>query len=115
MHLSVWLSTQILTDVPTYAQNSCGGKVIDRLQTLSRYESHSAAKLLICIDFLKCFFYWQSGESLDLQGLPRSGANLSTKLSTEKVGFVKALLNQALSAFFASFLKKTPTMSQKLG
>jgi len=101
-------------DVPTYAQNLCGGEVTHPLQVFNRYESHSAAKLLIHIGFLKCFFYGQSSESLDLQGLPRSEANLSTKLSTEKVSFVKALLNQALSVLFASFLKKTPTMSQKL-
>jgi len=113
MHFSVRPSTQILMDVPTYAQNPCGGKVTNLLQALNRYESHSAAKLLIYIDFLKCFFYWQSSKSLDLQGLPRSQANLSTKLSTEKVGFSKALLNQALSALFASFLKKTPTSSHK--
>ena len=110
MHFSAWPSTKILPDVPTYAQNSCCGAVTDWLQALTRYESHSAAKLLIYIDFSKCFFYWQSSESLDLQGPPGSGGNLSTKLSTEKVGFVKALLNQALSALFASFLKKTPTV-----
>jgi len=114
MHFSVWLSTQILMDVPTYAQNLCGGEVTSLLQALNRYESHSAPKLLICIDFSRCFFYWQSSKSLDLQGLPSSQGNLSTKLSTEKVSFVKALLNQALSVLFASFLKKTPTMSQKL-
>jgi hypothetical protein len=114
MHFSVRRSTKILPDVPTYAQNLCGGKVTCQLQVLNRYESHSVAKLLIYKDFSKCFFYGQSSQSLDLQGLSRSQGNLSTKLSTEKARFVKALLNQALSAFFASFLKKTPTMSHKL-
>lgn len=114
MHFSVWPSTQMRAGALTYAQNSCCGAVRHRLHVFHRYKSNSTAKLLIYIDFLKCFFCGQSSESLDLQGLPRSGANLSTKLSTEKVGYFKALLNQVLSAFFASILKKTPTMSHKL-
>jgi hypothetical protein len=101
-------------DALTYAQNLCGGAVRHLLHVFNRYKSNSVAKLLIYIDFSKCFFYWQSSKSLDLQGLPSSQGNLSTKLSTEKVGFCKALLNQALSSLFASLLKKTPTMSHKL-
>jgi hypothetical protein len=101
MRFSVWLSTKMRTDDLTYAQNVWCGAVRHLLQAFNRYKSHSTAKLLIYIDFLKCFFYWQSSGRLDLQGLPRSGGNLSTKLSTEKVGFFKALVNQALSALFA--------------
>jgi hypothetical protein len=109
----MWCSVQTLKDVPTYAQNSCCGKLIGVLQVFNRYESHSAAKLLIYIDFSKCFFYWQSSESLDLQGLPRSEGNLSTKLSTEKVGFFKVLVNQALSVLIETIVNKTPTISHQ--
>jgi hypothetical protein len=97
----------------TYAQNLCCGAVRKCLQVSNRYQSHSASKLLIHIDFLKCFFYGQSSESLDLQGLQRHGGNLSTKLSTEKVGFCKALVNQALSALTACVATEVSTISHK--
>lgn len=106
-------STHVGQGVVTYAQNLWCGAVRKHLQAFYRYQSHSVAKLLIYIDFLKCFFYGQSSESLDLQGLPRHGANLSTKLSTEKVGFFKALVNQALSALFACVSKEVPTNPHK--
>jgi hypothetical protein len=113
MHFSGAPSTHMGKGVVTYAQNLCCSAVGKRLQCFSRYQSHSASKLLIYIDFLKCFFYGQSGESLDLQGLQRYGGNLSTKLSTEKVGFFKALVNQALSALFACVSKEVPTISHQ--
>ena len=113
MRISVRPITQTGSATVTYAQNLCCGAVRNRLQTFNRYQSHSAAKLLIYIGFLKCFFYGQSSESLDLQGLQPDGGNLSTKLSTEKVGFFKALVNQALSAIFACVAKEVPTIPHK--
>jgi hypothetical protein len=94
-------STKTEPAVVTYAQNVCCGAVRMRLQAFARYQTSSAAKSLIHIAFLNCFFYRQSSQSLDLQGLPANVGNLSTKLSTEKVSFCKAHVNQALSAFFA--------------
>ena len=113
MYFSAWPSTQSGAGAVTYAQKYCCGAVRKHLQTLNRYQSHSAAKLLIYIGFLKCFFYGQSSESLDLQGLQRLGGNLSTKLSTEKVSFCKALVNQALSAFFACSFEEVSTISHQ--
>jgi hypothetical protein len=95
----------------TYAQNLCCAAVSLRLQASRRYQSHSAAKLLIYMALSNCFFYRQSSESLDLQGLQRDRGNLSTKLSTEKVGFGKALVNQALSALFACSFEEVSTIS----
>jgi hypothetical protein len=106
-------STKQGASAVTYAQNMCCGAVRKRLQSVNRYQSNSAAKLLIHIDFSNCFFYGHSSESLDLQGLQPHAGNLSTKLSTEKVGFCKALLNQALSAFFACSFEEVPTISHK--
>jgi hypothetical protein len=113
MLFSIRLSTQTGSGVVTYAQNLCCGAVRKRLQGFHRYQSNSAAKLLIYIDLLKCHFYGQSSESLDLQGLQRYRGNLSTKLSTEKVGFCKALLNQALSALFACVAQEVSIISHK--
>ena len=98
----------------TYAQIFCCCAVSKRLQTNNRYQTNSDPKLLIYIRFLKCFFYGQSGESLDLQGLQRYGVNLSTKLSTEQLNICKGALNQALSAFFACVGQTMPTISRKL-
>ena len=113
MRISARPITQKGSASVTYAQNLCCGAVRNRLQTFNRYQSHSAAKLLIYIGFLKCFFYGQSSESLDLQGLQRYRGNLSTKLSTEKVGFFKALVNQVLRALFACVAEEVPTISHK--
>jgi hypothetical protein len=87
----------------TYAQIFCCIAVRHNLPTENRYQTNSAPKLLIHIEFINCFFYGQSSESLDLQGLQAYRANLSTKLSTEKLNICKAISNQVLSAFFASF------------
>lgn len=97
----------------TYAQNLCCGAVTMCLQGANRYQSHSASKLLIYMALLNCFFYRQSSESLDLQGLQAAGGNLSTKLSTEKAGLCKALVNQALSALFACSFAEVPIISRK--
>jgi hypothetical protein len=104
-------STKLGSGLMTYAQKYCCGAVRKHLQAYNRYQSHSASKSLIHIAFLNCFFYGQSSESLDLQGLQPHGGNLSTKLSTEKVGFGKALVNQALSALFACFSEDMTTIS----
>jgi hypothetical protein len=96
--------------VKTYAQNLCCGAAINRMWGSARYQSHSAAKLLIYIDFLNCFFYGQSSQSLDLKGLQRRGGNLSTKLSTENLENFKAPLNQVLSAVFACFSEDSLTI-----
>ena len=98
----------------TYAQIFCCGAVSRLLHAKSRYQTNSEPKLLIYIHFLKCFFYGQSGESLDLQGLKRHGVNLSTKLSTEKLNICKGALNQALSALFACVGQTMPTISHKV-
>ena len=98
----------------TYAQILCSGVVSQRLHTDNRYQTNSESKSLIYIRFLKCFFYGQSGESVDLQGLQRHEGNLSTKLSTEKLNICKGTLNQALSALFACVGQTMPTISHKL-
>ena len=98
----------------TYAQFLYCGAVSQILQSKNRYQTNSEPKLLIHIRFLKCFFYGQSGESLDLLGLQRPGVNLSTKLSTEKLNICKGALNQALSALFACIGQTMPTISHKL-
>ena len=98
----------------TYAQILCSGVASQRLRTDNRYQTNSESKSLIYIRFLKCFFYGQSGESLDLQGLQRHEGNLSTKLSTEKLNICKDTLNQALSAVFACVGQTMPTISHKL-
>jgi hypothetical protein len=113
MYFSAPLSTKLGAGDVTYAQKFFCGALSKRLQARSRYQSNSARKWLIYIEFLKCFFYGQSSESLDLQGLQRYGGNLSTKLSTEKVRFCKALVNQALSAFFACSFVEVSTISHK--
>ena len=97
----------------TYAQIFCCGAVSKRLQIKNRYQTNSVYKLLIYIRFLKCFFYGQSGENLDLQGLQHHGVNLSTKLSTEKLNIRKGALNQALSALFACLGQTMPTISHR--
>jgi hypothetical protein len=104
-------STKSGAGAVTYAQKYLCGTVCKHPPAVIRYQSHSAAKSLIHIALLNCFFYGQSGESLDLQGLQPSGGNLSTKLSTEKVSFCKGLLNQALSALSACSLKEVSTIS----
>jgi hypothetical protein len=113
MCFSARLSTKSGGGSVTYAQKSCCGAVSKHLQAANRYQSHSARKLLIYIDFLKCFFYGQSSESLDFKGLQPTRGNLSTKLSTEKVRFGKALVNQALSALFACSFEEVSTISHK--
>lgn len=105
------ISTKSRAGAVTYAQNLCCGAVGKRLQRVSRYQSNSACKSLIHIGFLNCFFYGQSSESVDLQGLQPHGGNLSTKLSTENLNICKASLNQALSAFFACVGEDMPTVS----
>ena len=113
MRISARPITQMASDSVTYAQNLCCGAVRNSLQAFNRYQSHSAAKSLIYMGLLKCFFYGQSSESLDLQGLQPYVGNLSTKLSTEKVGCCKALVNQALSALSACVAKEVPTIPHK--
>ena len=95
------LSTKLTERNATYAQNLCCRLVTDQSQRLPRYQSYSAAKLLIYIGFINCFILWQFSESLDFKGLQRYGGNLSTKLSTEILNICKALANQALSALSA--------------
>ena len=107
-------STEFSLRDETYAQFLCCGAVSQVLQFRNRYQTNSEPKLLIHIRFLKCFFYGQSGESLDLQGLQRHEGNLSTKLSTEKLNICKDALNQALSALFACVGQTMPTISHKL-
>ena len=107
-------STKFSLRDETYAQFLCCGAVSQVLQSRNRYQTNSEPKLLIHIRFLKCFFYGQSGESLDLQGLQRPGVNLSTKLSTEKMNICKGFLNQALSALFACIGQTMPTIAHKL-
>jgi hypothetical protein len=101
MWFLVSLSIKLGDGVVTYAQKVCCDAIRDHLQANNRYQTHSAAKLLIHMGFFKCFFYGQASESLDLQGLQPYWGNLSTKLSTEKLNICKAPLNQALSVFFA--------------
>jgi hypothetical protein len=96
----------------TYAQIFCCSAVRQALATENRYQTNSAPKLLIHMEFINCFFYRQSSESLDLQGLQTYRVNLSTKLSTENLNTCKAYLNQLLSAFFASFRQATLSISQ---
>ncbi|NQW93267.1 MAG: hypothetical protein HQ446_04430 [Polaromonas sp.] len=98
----------------TYAQKNCCGAAAEHLQAVYRYQTHSEPKLLIHIALLNCFFYGQSGESLDSQGLQPSRGNLSTKLSTEKLDIFKAFLNQALSVFFACIERTMSTISHIL-
>ncbi|WP_293405391.1 hypothetical protein [Polaromonas sp.] len=86
----------------TYAQNLCCGAARPGMCAGERYQSHSAAKSLIHIASLNCFFSGQSGKTLDLQGFGRFEGDLSTKLSTEKSKISKAPSNQALRALFAS-------------
>ena len=107
-------STKFSRRDETYAQIFCCGAVSQHLHAKNRYQTNSEPKLLIYIPFLKCFFYGQSGESLDLQGLQRHGINLSTKLSTEKLNICKGALNQALSALFACVGQTMPTISHKV-
>jgi hypothetical protein len=57
---------------------------------MARYQSHSAAKLLICKDFIFCFFYGHSSQSLDLQGFGMRQDNISTKLSTEMMNLLQS-------------------------
>ncbi|MBC7648603.1 MAG: hypothetical protein H7197_05750 [Vitreoscilla sp.] len=104
-------STKSGAGAVTYAQILCCGAVRKCLQANCRYQSHSAAKSLIYIAFLNCFFNGQSSESLDLHGLQRLKGNLSTKLSTEKVGFRKGLVNQALSGLSACSFEEVTTIS----
>jgi hypothetical protein len=104
-------STKNCSGTVTYAQIFCCIAVRPNLHTENRYQTNSAPKLLIHIAFTNCFFYGQSSESLDLQGLQVHRANLSTKLSTEKQNICKAISNQVLSAFFASFRQAIPTIS----
>jgi hypothetical protein len=106
-------STKIAPRSLTYAQNLCCGAVRQGLQGIHRYQTHSEGKLLIHMTFLNCFFYRQSSESLDFKGLPAIGDNLSTKLSTEKVGSSKALVNQALSGIFACSFEEVSTIPHK--
>jgi hypothetical protein len=91
-------STQYGARLVTYAQNSCCGASRICRRYILRYQSNSAAKLLIYIASVNCFFYRQFNQSLDLQGFWRLGCKLSTKLSTEILEISKASLNQALSA-----------------
>jgi hypothetical protein len=111
MRFSRCPSTKPAARTVTYAQKYCCGAVRKHLQALNRYQTHSEPKLLIHIALLICFFYGQSGESLDFQGLQPSRGNLSTKLSTEKLDICKAPLNQALSAFFACIGQTMSTIS----
>ena len=111
MCFSATASTKISLCSVTYAQNCCCGAVTIRLPFRNRYQTHSEAKLLIHNDFLKCFFYGQSSESLDLQGLQPCVVNLSTKLSTENLNILKVSLNQSLSVLFACFGQTMPAIS----
>ncbi len=89
-------STKPGSEALTYAQNLCCGAAKIRVRDILRYQSNSAAKLLIYIDSLNCFFSGHSKQSLDLQGLRMNADKLSTKLSTENLEICKAPLNQAL-------------------
>jgi hypothetical protein len=91
--------------VKTYAQKLCCSAARMHTPDSSRYQSHSAAKLLIYIASLNCFFCGHFNESLVNQGFRVIRAKLSTKLSTENLQIFKAPLNQALSAVFACFSK----------
>ena len=104
-------STKTALRGKTYAQNLCCGAIAKGQPIANRYQTHSVCKLLIYIDLLNCFFYRQSGERLDFKGLRATGGNLSTKLSTEKVSFCKALQNQALSALSACSFEEVPTFA----
>ena len=86
----------------TYAQNLCCGAARCSQPSSVRYQSNSAAKLLIYMASVKCFFLGHFKKTLDLQGLRVIVAKLSTKLSTENLKICKALLNQVLRAFSAS-------------
>jgi hypothetical protein len=114
MCFSARTSTKTGVSALTYAQKFCCGSPLKHLPSSNRYQSNSVCKSLIYIVFLNCFFYGQSSESLDFKGLPLTGGNLSTKLSTEKVDFGKALVNQALSVLSACSLKEVPIISRRI-
>jgi hypothetical protein len=95
-------STKYGTEVVTYAQNLCCGAARTPMWASARYQSSSAAKSLIYIGSLKCFFLRHFSETLVNQGFRTIGHKLSTKLSTENLENCKATSNQALSTFFAS-------------
>ncbi|MEO6018524.1 MAG: hypothetical protein ABIP46_14800 [Polaromonas sp.] len=95
-------STKYAVSAKTYAQNSCCGAARMVGSVDIRYQSNSAAKSLIYIASLNCFFSGHFKESLDLQGFRAFVDKLSTKLSTENLEILKAPLNQALSALTAS-------------
>jgi hypothetical protein len=86
----------------TYAQNLCYAAATPTASPLPRYQSHSAAKLLIYIETSNCFFSGHFKKSLDLQGLAQIPGKLSTKLSTENLEICKAVINQGLSALTGS-------------
>ena len=111
MCFSATASTKISLRAVTYAQNFCCDVVGKRLTVRNRYQTHSEAKLLIHKDLLNCFFYRQSSESLDLQGLQPCVVNLSTKLSTENLNICKVPLNQSLSVLFACVGQTMSTIS----
>ena len=48
-------------------------------------------KSLIYMGFVFCFFLRQFGESLDLLTFGLGSTGISTKLSTEKLGFIQSL------------------------
>ena len=97
--------------VKSYAQKTGYGPAGLRFPDSIRYQSHSAAKLLIYIASLNCFFFGQSSESLVYQGFQAVRTKLSTKLSTENLKIFKVPLNQALSAVLADFAGAASTVS----
>lgn len=101
----------------TYAQNSCPARANVQMPVSPRYETHSACKSLIHKASLNCFISGQFEKTVDLQGLARVLAKLSTKLSTENRENLKPLSNQALRARFEKALKdfQRPAISQQRG
>jgi hypothetical protein len=103
-------SIKIGLRVKTYAQKICCGTARRPALDGNRYQSHSAAKWLIYIASLNCFFCGHFNESLANQGFQAIRGKLSTKLSTENLEIFKASLNQALSAVFTCFSEDSPTI-----
>jgi hypothetical protein len=109
------ISTKTARGYVTYAQKFYWSVVTHTAKGKPRYQSHSDSKSLIYIALSNCFLKWQSGESLDLQGLQGGRGNLSTKLSTETVGYCKAHVNQALRAISTCSSEEVRTISYGFG
>jgi hypothetical protein len=102
-------STEKRLPSQTYAQNTCCGAARKCIRRFRCYETHSDCKSLIYKASLKCGFFGQIGEGLDLQGLGLRERELSTKLSTEKLKICKRSSNQALRPVSASVFEDSGT------